>query len=188
MTILKQSLLSSAMLFSTLIFGQTPEAPQLPIDEVTKLITYTEVVDAPELNKDSLYNRCLRWFNVYFKNPSQAIKSANAEEHVIEGGYRFTIERPDPGVRKNPPMVKAGLVNFKMKVLFKDARYKYEVTNISWAQTSYFPIERWHDTSANSYDPDYVLYLQQTDKYIKEMIENMVSYIETDPIKKKEEW
>ncbi|MEX1188444.1 MAG: DUF4468 domain-containing protein [Bacteroidia bacterium] len=186
---LRSSIIIAAVFSAGFAMAQNPVSPNMPIDEVSKLINYTEVVDEPGMNKDTLYNRSLRWFSSFFKNPSQAIKNADAANHKIDGGYRFTIKRPDPGVKKDPkPMVDAGLVNFKMNIMCKDAKFKYEITNISWAQTSYFPIERWMDTEAKNYNPDYALYLQQVDTYMKEMIKSLETFVETDPVKKKDDW
>ena len=42
------------------------QTPKMPIDEVTNLITYTDVVEEPGMNKDTLYNRALRWTKVFF--------------------------------------------------------------------------------------------------------------------------
>jgi hypothetical protein len=186
---LRSSILIAGVLSSGFLFAQVPASPNMPVDEVSKLVNYSEVVDEPGMNKDTLYNRSLRWFYTFFKNPSQAIKKADAPNHTIEGGYRFTIKRPDPGVKKEPrPMVDAGLVNFKMNIMCKDAKFKYEITSISWQQTSYYPIERWMDTEAKNYNPDYALYLQQVDDYMKAMIKSLESFIETDPVKKKDDW
>jgi hypothetical protein len=172
-----------------MLLAQSPAAPKMPVDEISKLITYTEVVEEPGMNKDTLYNRGLRWFKSYFKNPNKAIKLADAEGRTIDGGYTFTIQRPDPASKKTPaPMVDAGLVNFKMKLFCKDAKFKYEITNISWQQTSYYPIERWMDKEAKNYDPNFALYLQQTDQYMKTLIKSLETFIETDPLKKKDDW
>ncbi len=169
--------------------AQAPATPKMPIDEVSKLITYTDVVEEPAMNKDTLYNRSMRWFKSYFKNPLEAIKKSDAEARIIEGGYRFTIKRPEPGSKKQPaPMVDAGLVNYKLKVMCKDGKFKYEVTSMSWKQTSYYPIERWMDTEAKTYDPNFALYLQQTDEFVKSMIKSLETFIETDPAVKKDDW
>jgi hypothetical protein len=70
----------------------------------------------------------------------------------------------------------------------KDGKFKYEVTSMSWKQTSYYPIERWMDTEAKSYDPNFALYLQQTDEFVKTMIKSLETFIETDPAVKKDDW
>jgi hypothetical protein len=183
------TVIAVAALWAAQIQAQAPVAPKMPVDEVSNLITYTDVVEEPGMNKDTLYNRSMRWFKSYFKNPVEAIKKADAEARIIEGGYRFTIQRPEPNSKKQPaPMVDAGLVNYKIKIMCKDGKFKYEITNISWKQTSYYPIERWMDTKATNYDPNFALYLKQTDDFMKETIKSLERFIETDPVKKKDDW
>lgn len=178
-----------ALLCGTQVQAQATSAPKMPIDEATNLITYTDVVEEPGMNKDTLYNRALRWFKSYYKNPVEAIKKQDPEGRVIEGGYRFTIQRPEPGSKKQPaPMVEAGIVNYKIKVMCKDGKFKYEITNMSWKQTSYYPIERWMDDKASNYDPNYALYLRQTDEFIKDLVKSLERFIETEPVKKKDDW
>ena len=168
---------------------QTPVSPKMPVDEVTQLITYTDVVEEPGMNKDTIYNRSLRWYKKFFKNPVEAIRKADAEARVIEGAYRFKLQRPEVNSKQQPPpMVDAGTVNYKINVMCKDGKFKYEVTGMSWAQTSYYPIERWLDTKATNYDPNYAIYLAQTDKFVKDMIKSLETAIETDPVKKKDDW
>ncbi len=177
------------LLVATGAQAQSTAAPRMPIDEATNLITYSDVVEEPGMNKDTIYNRVVRWFKSYYKNPLEAMKKQDPEGRVVEGGYRFTIQRPEPGAKKQPaPMVDAGLVNYKIKVMCKDGKFKYEITNISWKQTSYYPIERWMDDKASNYDPNYALYLQQTDAFMKELIKNLERFVETDPVKKKDDW
>lgn len=189
---MKKSLLSlsaAVLLLAGMAKAQNPVAPKMPIDEASNLITYSDVVEEPGMNKDTLYNRVIRWFKSYYKNPVEAMKKQDPEARIVEGGYRFTIQRPEPGAKKQPaPMVDAGIVNYKIKVMCKDGKFKYEITNMSWKQTSYYPIERWMDDKASNYDPNYALYLQQTDTFMKELIKNLERFIETDPIKKKEDW
>ncbi len=174
---------------TAIVLAQTPANPRMPVDEATNLITYTDVVDEPGMTKDTIYSRALRWFKTFYKNPVDAIKNADAAAYKIEGGYRFTIKRPDPGSKKEPaPMVDAGVVNYKINIMCKDSKFKYEITSMSWKQASYYPIERWMDTAAKNYDPNFALYLKQTDEYVKDLIKSLENYIETDPVKKKDDW
>jgi hypothetical protein len=183
-----KSFLFGALFSSSFLIAQNA-TPDMPVDEVTKLITYTDVVEVNGLNKDTIFNRANRWFKSFYKNPSQALKSADAATHTIEGGYRFTIKRPDPAAKKDPkPMVDGGMVNYKLNIMCKDGKYKYEITNISWQQTSYYPIERWMDTESKSYKPEFAGYLQQTDEYMNKLIESLTAFIEAAPLKKKSDW
>jgi hypothetical protein len=170
------------------LYSQTV-SPKMPVDEITQLITYTDVVEEKGLNKDSLYNRALRWFKTFYKNPVDAIKKADPEARTIEGGYRFQIQKPDPAAKKQPAqMVNAGLVNYKISVMCKDGRFKYEIKNINWQQASVYPIEKWMDAKAPGYDPVFAVYLKQVDDYMKDLIQSLERAIETEPLKKKEEW
>ncbi len=189
---MKRSTILSALLSwgcSAILMAQSPASPRMPVDDATNLITFTDVVEEPGMSKDTLYNRALRWFKTFYKNPVDAIKNADAAGYKIEGGYRFTIKRPDPGSKKEPvPMVDAGVVNYKINIMCKDSKFKYEITSMSWKQASYYPIERWMDTAAKNYDPNFALYLKQTDEYVKDLIKSLENYIETDPVKKKDDW
>jgi hypothetical protein len=193
--LLQKHVMKSTVIFSflTLILLNAAQAqvaaPKMPVDEITQLITYTDVVEEKGLNKDTLYNRALRWFKSFYKNPTDAIKKADAEARTIEGGYRFQIQKPDPASKKQPaPMVNAGLVNYKISVMCKDGRFKYEIKNISWQQASVYPIEKWMDAKAAGYDPVFAVYLKQVDDYMKELIQSLERTIETEPLKKQEEW
>jgi hypothetical protein len=173
-----------------LLSQQVPvQAPKMPIDEATQLITYTDVVEEPGMNKDTLYARSLRWCKTFFKNPVDAIKKTDPEARIIETAYRFKIQKPEANSKKTPvPLVDAGVVNYKLKIMCKDGKFKYEITNISWAQTSYYPIERWLDTKATNYDIHFAGYLKQTDDFMKELTKSLERAIETDPVKKKDDW
>jgi len=187
---MKKHLLFASLMVCSLApaIAQNP-APKMPVDEVTQLITYTDVVEEKGLNKDTLFNRAHRWFKTFYKNPVDAIKKADAEARTIEGGYRFPIQKPDPTSKKQPaPMVSAGLVNYKITVMCKDGRFKYEIKNISWQQASVYPIEKWLDPKAPGYDPVFAVYLKQVDDYMKDLIQSLERAIETEPLKKQEEW
>jgi hypothetical protein len=95
------SFLAGTLFCSSSLLAQTA-TPNMPVDEVSKLITYTEVAEAKGLSKDTIYNRTYRWFQSFYKNPAQAIKLADKENFTIEGGYRFTVKRPDPAAKKDP--------------------------------------------------------------------------------------
>jgi hypothetical protein len=179
-------LITGCSLFQSNISAQTSK---MPVDEVTKLVTYTDVVEEKGMNADTLFNRALRWFPTFYKNPKDAIKSSDAATKTIEAGYRFKIEIPDPAVTKPPvPMVNVGTVNYKLKIMCKDNKFKYELTNFAWQQTSYYPIERWMDKDAKNYNPAFEAYLAEVDKYAKELIRSLETFIETEPLKKSEDW
>ena len=71
----------------------------LPIDDETKLITYKSVVTEAG-TKDELFDRGLKWFNKFYKNPADVIKEKNKETGKIKGIARMQIYEGD----KNPKL------------------------------------------------------------------------------------
>ena len=61
---------------------EIPEAPYLPIDERTNLVTYQDVVKQ-EGTPQVLYDRAMAWAKKYYKNTAEVIKSADPEKGVI---------------------------------------------------------------------------------------------------------
>ena len=61
---------------------EIPEAPYLPIDERTGLVTYQDVVKQEGTPK-VLYDRAMDWAKKYYKNTAEVIKSADPEKGVI---------------------------------------------------------------------------------------------------------
>ena len=159
--------------------------PELPVDAVSGLYSYENVVDVPGVSKDELYNRTLAWANGFYKNPGDVIREKNSEQGkiIIKARFRISNEADKKGV-----VTQAGDVMYSLTLNFKDGKYKYEITKINWQQISYFPIERWNDTAAPSFKPAYLYYLTQTDETIKSVIADFSKKI-TDPVKiKSSDW
>jgi len=69
----------------------TKSTIKLPIDESTKLITYTKVIDVTNQTKDVLFDRALAWAKGYYKNPTEVIREQNKEEGKIVCKGRYKI-------------------------------------------------------------------------------------------------
>lgn len=165
------------------------DASRLPVDKETKLVTYSEVVEMPGMSKDTLYARAMNWFKKQYKNPNEVIKEQDASKGSITGVHRFKITKEVPSNKKNEPAVKndAGLVSYTINIAAKDGKYRYEITKINWKQASHFAIERWMDTQAATYDPAYAGYLEQTDEYMKKLVEDLKKGM-TYTAKAKSDW
>jgi len=153
-----------------------------PIDEETKLITYTEVVKT-EGTADLLYSKAHRWFFSYYKNPHNIVKKS--ENLKIVARPRFKILNPPD---KKGIQTMGGIVLYTFTVIFKDGRYKYTITNIEWKQSSKYPIERWMDKSAASYKKKYSYYLEQVDKEITKTLALFKANVSQNKKKAEEEW
>jgi len=154
----------------------------MPVNEDTKLITYSEVVKV-EGTADALYKKAHKWFFSYYKNPNNVVKeSAN---NKIVARPRFKILNPPD---KKGIKTMGGVVLYTFTIFFKDGRYKYTITNIEWKQPSKYPIERWMDKSAPSYKEKYAHYLLQVDTEIKKTIASIQKSLAQGEKKPEEEW
>jgi len=173
------------------VVGQKPKpttttpAPELPVDAVTGLYSYSQVVNVEGTTKDELYKRALGWANGYYKNPGDVIREKSPEEGrvLIKARYKINNEPDKKGV-----VTQAGDVMYSLTFSFKDGKYKYEITKINWQNTSYYPIERWKDTTSAYYKQEFVYYLKQTDDTVKSIIEDFRKKIATPPIAKTGDW
>jgi glutamine cyclotransferase len=181
-------LLCSFVLVNTAFAQKSKEAvvvPELPVDAATGLYTYGQVVEVPATSKDELYKRAFAWANGFYKNPGDVIREKNLEEGKILIKARFRISNePD----KKGVVTQAGDVMYSLTFNFKEGKYKYEITKINWQQTSYYPIERWKETSASSFNPAYLYYLKQTDEVIKSIISDFSKKIAEPAKVKSNDW
>lgn len=159
------------------------EIPYFPVDEDSKLVTYTDVIQVPGVLKDSLYDVAQAWMKIFYKSPSQVIKSQSKEEGMIDIRHQFQITRKD----KNQE-VKAGLINYYLTLQFRDGRFKYTITKINLESTSYFGIEKWLNEEQYKKDDNVPGYLVQIDKFMMDLITSMESEVRPVAPKKEEDW
>jgi len=173
---------------SSFIFAQVVN---VPVDDETKLITYTGVIEVPKAKADTLYLRLEKWFRKYYKNPTEVIKVRDAEKRMIEGQHRIKISKPDGPAKKGqePVMVDAGMVLYTIKVACREERFRYEVTRFVWKQTTAFPAERWMDKDSKTYEPVYDSYLKQIDDFVSEILADLEEFMTTKTVlKDKDKW
>ena len=178
-----------ASVFSFTLSAQKKTAVEpidLPVDSITNLITYEEVIEVKGLKADALYKRTLDWFKTYYKNPTEVIRENDAEKFKIVGKPRFKIYNP---ADKSGLKTDAGLVQYTITVAAKDGRFKFEITQYNWKQVSYYACERWMDTKSQTYATVYSDYLKQLDQYTQELITNLKNTMQNEkPVKDKDKW
>ena len=163
-----------------------PPPPELPMDNDTKKITYTEVVDVPGASAEQIYQRAMAWFKTYYKNPTEVIRENDSLKHSITGKPRFRVSNPPD---KEGTKTDAGLVQYTITVAAKDGRFKYELTEFNWKQNSYYAIEKWYDTAMPSCTPAMNEYLLQTDNYAKTTIADLKNAVTNEKrVKSKDDW
>lgn len=158
---------------------------KLPMDDESKLITYEKVQEVAGVDQGELYRRALQWCMTHFKNPSDVIREKDSLGGKIICKARFKISNPPD---KKGLATDAGLVQYTLNLMFKDGRYRYILTEFNWKQQSYYPIERWMDTSAQYYKSDFNYYLQQTDDKAKEILKDLDKAMKTAEVVKTDDW
>jgi hypothetical protein len=172
--------------FSLVAKGQNPAQVQLPVDSITKLITYEGVMQAPGMKADVLYKRALNWFQAFYKNPSEVIRENDSLKFKIVGKPRFKIYNPPD---KEGTKTDAGLIQYTITVAVKEGRFKYELTEFNWKQPSYYASERWMDTKSQVYSPVYAEYLKQLDQYSNDVVKKLKdAMLHEKPVKDKDNW
>jgi len=158
--------------------------PNLPIDKETGKITYTEVVKVDGVSANDLYDRAMKWFTDYFKNPAEKLRKEDKDNGEIEAFIRYKIYNKD---KKGEQASDAGLVQYSLILQFKDGRYKYTFTDFNHKEVSYFAIEQWMDKT-DEMAAKHADYLTQVDDQIKEVIKAMVAGIADDGKKPVDDW
>lgn len=158
----------------------------VPVDSITKKITYEGVVEVKGISAKELFNRAHNWFMTFYKNPNEVIRSIDSVSFKIEGKPRFRLSNP---ADKEGTKTDAGITQYLITFIAKDGRFKYELTEFNWKQLSYFPSEKWLDMKSPSYTIAYNDYLQQTDKQALEVIAALKKAVtELKPVKNKDNW
>jgi hypothetical protein len=134
-----------------------------PLDPVSKIITYQEVVYEPG-TKEELFNRCASWLVTFFPNPYQVTKIRDESTGVIRGQPQYMVYDTDEnGIKKE-----AALIIFNIKIEMKDNRYRYTIDNFVVKKASRYPIENWLNKKDPQYDARWDSYLHQVDTYVRE--------------------
>jgi hypothetical protein len=96
-------------------FAQS-ESPNLPIDPLTHLITYTELVKVDgSLSKEKLFSKAGDWLDAAFRYSPGAIQSDDSNAGKI--------------VARESMMINDVSYHYTIVIYIKDGRYKYVFTN-----------------------------------------------------------
>lgn len=177
------ALLALPLCFVNVYSQNVEQKSGLPVDEVTGLITYQDVVETTG-NKLDLFNRAIGWVNSFYVNPTDATKVRNPESGIIEIVHRFKITNElESGVQAD-----AGLILYSLKLELRDGRYRYTMSDFTLRQASRFPVERWLDKSDQAYNPNWDSYLGQVDGFALSLVENLVEAMKFVEETGEDEW
>ena len=165
-------------------FAQNAGNKPFPVDQVTGLITYQEVVEEKG-SKDELFNRCSSWLHTFYANPWEATKVRDQATGLIRIQHQFRIyDYDEDGNRKE-----TGMILYTANIEFKEDRYRYTIDNFLLRQVSRYPIEKWLDKSQPGYDEKWQLYLDQINAFVTdELIRSLKENMEPEEVIIEEEW
>lgn len=149
---------------AVLLFGfvNSARSQNLPVDSISKLITYKEVVKQ-DGEPGKAYNQAISWINSFYENPSDVTRVRDEANKKIEVHGRFKVFNTDnKGVKTD-----AAVIEYKMMLEFKENRYRYSISDFNVARMSKFPLERWMNKADPQYTPQCDDYLKQVDETIK---------------------
>ncbi len=124
------------IILSALLFSLNVNA-QLPIDEETGKVVFTDVVQLEGMTKKQIYDKAKLWIVSTLKsgdnmvelggtNSDQIIGTGNlALENIVMGGY-FKVVDPS--------------LNFKFIIFIKDGRLKYKVSNFTFNYKYFYSV------------------------------------------------
>ena len=150
--------------------------PEFNIDAKTELISYTDVPTVEGVAAADLYDRAYEWIKGYYKNYAEKLRKSDKEAGEIEVFARFPIFAYDnKGVKTTS---RQGLIQYTLTLMFKDGRYKYEITKLNHKSTSYQPLEKWLDREDENAE-NHAYYLTDIDAELKQVIASMKESIAT---------
>ena len=99
-----------------LLFAQSP-------------ITYDQVIRLDSISKDDLFNRGNHWLVDVFKDPNRVIQLKDKEGGQIigKGNFPYMQTKKSWSAWVNTE----GVVNFTIKLYFKEGRYRYVITDFT---------------------------------------------------------
>jgi len=184
-------LLMLFMMVSTNTFAQKKKKKKDEIELVPPAfvmkegkVVYSEVVTQAGVSPEELHKRCFTWFNAFYKNPGGVIKE-NVANQKIKGKARLPLFLIDGNTGTN---TRSGLMNYSIEIGLKDGKYRYNITRINKKAQSFLGIEKLIAANEKEYKMAYVSYMIQTDKYMKDLIDNLKKSMASSTEKKSDDW
>jgi len=177
--------LQFSFLFSFIVAINAQESvtlPDIPVDPDSRKIQYREVVDEPG-NPGYLYNKAMEWFNYYYPNPTSVFSVQDKVNGKLEGIARMKLYYDDADGNR----MDAGVVQYTVKLEFKDNKYRYTLTDFTLKAASRVPLEKWLNKEDPAYNPQWDSYLYQVDTTMSRLTSTLKEKMKP-VIQKTDEW
>jgi len=99
-------------------------AQKFPIDSISKLITYSDVIAVNNTSKTELFFRASKWFARTYKDANFSWQVQDKEMGNLLSKGRMKID-----VTYFLGKVDGGVVTYTVQIICKDNRYKYVITD-----------------------------------------------------------
>ena len=157
---------------------------KIPVNDKTGKAEIINVVDLTGTSSSDMYERSLKWIDDFYPNPTGTIQEKVANESVYCKA-RFKVIIKD----KKGQTVRQSFIRYKLKLDFKDDKYRYSIYDIEWERSSSFDVSEWEDTDDPRYEADvYPVYVDQTMDYLNNLIETMTKAIATPIEEESSDW
>lgn len=182
--IMKTIFLWIAFLAMTTVHAQTEL--EFPMNEEGTEARWEGIIEVTGTTKDELYDRGLAWINKFYTNPVGVIKSQNKATGEIEGKAKFKLNTKD---KKGIVSPNGAFVEYSFKLMFKDNKFKYEITRVHAVAQSYYDVSKWLDTKqANYHEATFNYNIEQTLEYLDKWQDELTSSLKKKPDVKKSDW
>jgi len=185
------------LLVAVLCKAQDPQLSAVFPLSSTGSVVYTAIVPVDSTIKSDLYSRAKGWFVDVFKSANNVIQSQDKDEGQIIGRGFFQINW-----MMNALAYARVDVYFKVTIVCKDNRYKYEFSDIQtkkWTTGSYGvvtpgeqdPIEHWNAKGPKIFrftEENSNRFFTQVDKEFKAIISTLKTAMSTPTISQKDDW
>lgn len=159
--------------------------PDLPVDDRSKLITYSEVVEVSGASAKDLYDRFMEWGKTYHNGFAGKLRKNDAEAKSAEVFANMRYFAHDAKGQKTTSLI--GLIQYTLTIECKEGKYRFKISDFNVKASSYQPLEKWLDAN----DPDAAnkaYYLTDLDVEINTMIADMKKAMKTNGTPKKDDW
>lgn len=141
-----------------------------PIDESTKLITYTLKLET-SLPDSVLYKRAMHWYKTEVKS-MRVDQEKTTPKSFIHAQGEFTLYGPQDKKGHAP---KSGRIKFTMTTEIKGSTAITTVTKINKSATNYTPVEPWLEEQKEDYLKKF--YLLNIEEQIDDMIRSYKQFV-----------
>lgn len=102
---------------------------QLPVNEETGKVVFTDVVQADGMTKEQIYEKAKMWIVSTLKSGDNMVELDGTNSSKIVGTGNLIIPKVEINEKMNYHVFRNYVLNFKFIVFCKDNKYKYSVEN-----------------------------------------------------------